>query len=72
MITFLAKEKGSGGAMPKGLVKKLESLHFLGMRYTFRLLLPSLAALSKTFQCGIINFLKIVPKVLKIKTSATF
>ena len=72
MITFLAKEKGSGGAMPKGLAKKLESLHFLGMRYTFRLLLPSLTALSKTFQCGIINFLKIVPKVLKIKTSATF
>ena len=53
--------------MPKGLAKKLESLHFLGMRYTFRLLLPSLAALSKTFQCGIINFLKIVPKVLKKK-----
>ena len=67
-LNLSAEEKGLECAMPKGFAKELKSLNFIGIRYTFKLLLPSLIALSKTFQSGAINFSRIVPNVLKIKT----
>ena len=54
--------------MGKGFARKLKSLNFLGMLYTLKAMLPSLTALSKTFQSGAINFSRIVPNVLKTKT----
>ena len=54
--------------MGKGFARKLKSLNFLGMLYTLKVMLPSLTALSVTFQSGAINFSRIVPNVLKTKT----
>ena len=54
--------------MGKGFARKLKSLSFLGMLYTLKVMLPSLTALSVTFQSGAINFSRIVPSVLKTKT----
>ena len=67
-LNLLAEEKESEGAMVKGFPKKLKSRNFLGMLYTLKVMLPSLTALSKTFQSGVINFSRIVPNVLKTKT----
>ena len=55
--------------MAKGLAKKLKSLDFLGMLYALKLILLSLTALNKTFQSGAINFSRIVPNILKTKTT---
>ena len=39
------------------------------MLYTLRVMLPSLTALSKTFQTGAINFSKITPNIEKTKSN---
>ena len=53
--------------MVKGFPKKLKRQNFLGMVYTLKIMLPSLTALNKTFQSGVISFSKIVPNILKTK-----
>ena len=39
------------------------------MLYTLRVMLPSLTALTKTFQTGAINFSKITPNIEKTKSN---
>ena len=57
----------------KGFSKSLKSPKFIGMLYTLRVMLPSLTALSKTFQTGAINFSRITPNMeKKIKTATNF
>ena len=53
--------------MVKGFPKKLKRLNFLGMVYTLKIMLPSLTALNKTFQSGVISFSKIVPNIRETK-----
>ena len=48
--------------MAKGFSKS-----FIGMLYTLRVILPSLTALSRTFQTGSINFPRITPNIEKTK-----
>ena len=67
-LNLLEKEGGSGGSMAKGFVKKMRSSKFIGMLYTLKVMLPSLTALSNTFQSGGINFSRIIPNVIKTKT----
>ena len=43
------QDKSPGGAMASGLLKKMDSVEFLGLLYTMKFMLPSLTALSKTF-----------------------
>ena len=50
------QDKSPGGAMALGLLKKMDSVEFLGLLYTMKFMLPSLTALSKTFQTSAINF----------------
>ena len=51
--------------MAKGFAKTLKSPKFLGMLYTLKVMLPSLTALSKTFQTGTIHFSRIIPNLNK-------
>ena len=51
-FSILETEGGSGGSMAKGFSKSLKSPKFIGMLYTLRVMLPSLTALSRTFQTG--------------------
>ena len=67
-LNLLEEEGGSGGSMAKGFVKKMRSSKFIGMLYTLKVMLPSLTALSKTFQTGAINFSRIILNVIKTKT----
>ena len=60
-MNVLEMEGGTRGSMAKGFAKTLKSLKFLGMLYTLKVMLPSLTALSKTFQTGAINFSRIIP-----------
>ena len=66
-FSILETEGGSGGSMAKGFSKslKLKSPKFIGMLYTLRVMLPSLTALSRTFQTGSINFSRITPNIEK-------
>ena len=50
------QDKSPGGAMASGLLKKMDSVEFLGLLYAMKFMLLSLTALSKTFQTGAINF----------------
>ena len=67
-LNILEGEGGSGGSMAKGFAKTLKSSNFLGVLYTLKVMLPSLTALSKSFQTGTINFSRIAPNVVKTKT----
>ena len=66
-LKLLENEGGAGGAIAKGFGKTLRGPKFLGMLYTLKVMLPSLTALSKTFQKGAITFSKIIPNVAKTK-----
>ena len=66
-MNVLEMEGGTGGSMAKGFAKTLKSPKFLGMLYTLKVMLPSLTALSKTFQTGAINFSRIIPNLNKSK-----
>ena len=61
------QDKSSGGAMASGLLKKMDSVEFLGLFYTMKFMLPSLTAHSKTFQTGAVNFSRIRPNLEKAK-----
>ena len=61
------QDKFPGGSMASGLLKKMDSVKFLGLLYTIKFMLPSLTALSKTFQTGAINFSRIKPNLEKTK-----
>ena len=67
-FTILETEGGSGGFVVKSFSKSLKSPKFIGMLYTLRVMLPSLTALSRTFQTGVINFSRITPKIEKTKS----
>ena len=59
--------KSPRGVMASGLLKKMDSAEFLDLLYTMKFILPSLTALSKTFQTGGINFSRIKPNLEKTK-----
>ena len=59
--------KSPGRAMVSGLLKKMDSVEFLGLLYTMKFMLPSLTAPSKTFQTGAISFSRIKPNLEKMK-----
>ena len=61
------QDKSPGGAMASGLLKKMDSVEFLGLLYTMKFMLPSLTAHSKTFQTGAVNFSRIRPNLEKAK-----
>ena len=67
MRSIQEQDKSPGGAMASGLLKKMDSVEFLGLLYTMKFMLPSLTALSKTFQTGAINFSRIKPNLEKTK-----
>ena len=68
-FSILYTEGGSGGSMAKGFCKSLKSPKFIGMLYTLRETLPSLTALSRTFQTGSITFSRIIPNIEKTKSN---
>ena len=61
------QDKSPGEAMTSGLLKKMDSVEFLGLLYTMKFMLPSLTALRKTFETGAINFSRIKPNLEKTK-----
>ena len=61
------QDKSPGGTITSGLLKKMDSVEFSGLLYTMKFMLPSLTALSKTFQTGAINFSRIKPNLEKTK-----
>lgn len=63
------KNDPASGPMATGLLKKLNSIKFLGVLYMFKTVLPHLSALSKTFQTGAINFSRIIPGISKLKSN---
>lgn len=63
------KDDPASGPMAAGLLKKLDSIRFLGVLYMFKTVLPHLSALSKTFQTGAINFSRIIPGISKLKSN---
>ena len=67
-FTILETEGGSGGFVVKSFSKSLKSPKFIGILYTLRVMLPSLTALSRTFQTGVTNFSRITPKIEKTKS----
>ena len=72
-FSILENEGESDGSKAKGFSKSLKSPKFIGMLYTLRVMLPSLTALSKTFQTGAINFSRITPNIEKnFKTAINF
>ena len=48
LCSIQEQDKSLGGAMASGLLKKMDSVEFLGLLYTMKFILPSLTALSKT------------------------
>ena len=67
-FSILETEGGSGGSMAKGFSKALKSPNFIRMLYALRIMLPSLTALSKTFQTRAINFSRITSSIAKRKS----
>ena len=67
-FSILENEGGSGSSMAKGFSKPLKSSKFIGMLHTLKVMLPSLTALSKTFQTEAINFSTITPNIEKAKS----
>ena len=63
------KDDPASGLIAMGLLKKLDSITFLGVLYMFKIVLPHLSALSKTFQTGAINFSWIIPGINKLKSN---
>lgn len=63
------KDDPVSGPMATGLLKKLDSITFLGVLYMFKIVLPHLSALSKTFQTGAINFSRVIPGINKLKSN---
>ena len=61
------QDKFPGGAMVSGQLKTMDSVEFLGLLYTVKFMLPSLIALTKTFQIGEINFSRVKPNLEKMK-----
>ena len=57
------QDKSLAGAMASGLLKKMDSVEFLGLLYTVKFMPPSLTDLSKTFQTGASNFSRIKPNL---------
>ena len=66
-MNVLEMEGGNWGSMAKGFARTLKSPKFLGMLYTLKVMLPSLTALSKTFQTGAIHFSRIILNLNKSK-----
>ena len=54
-FSILETEGGSGGSLEKGFSKSLKLLKFNAVLCILRVMLPSLTALSKTFQTRAIN-----------------
>ena len=67
-FNILEIEGGSGSSMAKGFSKPLKSSKFIGMLHKLKVMLPSLTALSKTFQTEAINFSTITPNIEKAKS----
>ena len=61
------QDKSPGGPMASGLLKKMDSVEFLGLFYNMKFMLPSLTALSKTFQTGSISFSRIKTNLEKTR-----
>ena len=62
----LQNDKKSG-ALATGLLKKVQAPEFIGTLYLLKHMLPSLSALSKTFQKGSLNFSRITPSINRCK-----
>ena len=60
-------DQAVGGAIAVGLLKKMDSVKFLGVLYMLKYMLRHLSVLSKTFQTGSLNFSRIVPSIEKTK-----
>ena len=61
------QDKSPGRAMASGLLKKMDSVEFLGLLYTMKFMLLLLTALSKTLKTGAINFPRIKTNLEKMK-----
>ena len=61
------KDEGgaSTGATAAAVLKKVDDMKFLAAFYVFKLMLPYLSTLSKTFQSGELNFSRIKPAIEK-------
>ena len=57
------QEDRNCGSTAKGLLKKIDSVQFLGTLYLLKFVLPHLSALSRTFQAGNLNFCRISPSI---------
>jgi hypothetical protein len=66
-LRFMKDNPAVGGATAAGLLKKIDSVKFLGVLYMLKYMLPHLSALSKTFQTGTLNFSRMVPSIEKTK-----
>ena len=66
-LWFMKDNPAVGGATAAGLLKKIDSVKFLGVLYMLKYMLPHLSALSKTFQTGTLNFSRMVPSIEKTK-----
>ena len=60
------KDDPSSGAMATGLLKKMDSVDFLGVLYILKHMLPHLSILSKTFQKGAVNIARITPSIERL------
>ena len=63
----IQNDKASGSTASR-LLKKISHYEFLGMLYLLKNILPSLTELSKTFQIGSLNFLRILPAINRCKS----
>ena len=57
------QEDRNSGSIAKGLLKRIDSIEFLGTLYLLKFILPHLSALSRTFQAGNLNFCRINPSI---------
>ena len=67
MHSIQEQDKSPGRAMASGLLKKMDSVEFLGLLYTMKFMLLLLTALSKTLKTGAINFPRIKTNLEKMK-----
>ena len=66
-LRSMKDDRAVGGAIAVALLKKMDSVEFLGVLYMLKYMLPHLSVLSKTFQTGSLNFSRIVPSIEKTK-----
>ena len=59
------------GALATGLLRKVQAPEFIGTLYLLKHMLPSISALSKTFQKGSLNFSRITPSINRCKSKLT-